>query len=311
MGGMGGMGGMGSGTGFPMAGGGAGMLGSVDPAQMMQMLQNPAMQQMATALMQDPQALQSLQQMVQSTVGGGDPGSYMQHMQQVMSNPAVMPAVMQMMQDPQMQQVMFQQMGNLASSGGLGASPMGGFGPALLGMGGFPPAGGVSSCRAILCPRTACIVGTCTCTCNICMPNTLPSHALTHAHTYTHIHARTRAHFLGAMGTTPATPAAPPVSPTAPPTAPVAPQQPAPTPPAPPAADFNAMLTNVLTNMNPPPAGTTVANTAATVAPEIRYASQISQLCDMGFFDADANLRALTATGGNVNAAVERLLSGV
>mmetsp|Transcript_7788 Transcript_7788/g.15292 ORF Transcript_7788/g.15292 Transcript_7788/m.15292 type:complete len:97 (+) Transcript_7788:643-933(+) len=39
------------------------------------------------------------------------------------------------------------------------------------------------------------------------------------------------------------------------------------------------------------------------------YASQLSTLADMGFFDADANLRALMATGGNVQAAVERLLS--
>ena len=44
-------------------------------------------------------------------------------------------------------------------------------------------------------------------------------------------------------------------------------------------------------------------------APEIRYANQLSQLCDMGFLDTEANLRALVATGGNVNAAVERLFS--
>ena len=43
----------------------------------------------------------------------------------------------------------------------------------------------------------------------------------------------------------------------------------------------------------------------------MRFASQISQLCDMGFMDSEANLRALVATGGNVNAAVERLLSGI
>ena len=49
----------------------------------------------------------------------------------------------------------------------------------------------------------------------------------------------------------------------------------------------------------------------AAVDPAIRFASQISQLCDMGFLDTDANLRALTATGGNVNAAVERLLGGM
>ena len=34
------------------------------------------------------------------------------------------------------------------------------------------------------------------------------------------------------------------------------------------------------------------------------------QLQDMGFTDTAANLRALTATQGNVNAAIERLLSG-
>lgn len=33
-------------------------------------------------------------------------------------------------------------------------------------------------------------------------------------------------------------------------------------------------------------------------------------LQDMGFFDQEANIRALQATGGNVNAAVDRLLQG-
>lgn len=44
--------------------------------------------------------------------------------------------------------------------------------------------------------------------------------------------------------------------------------------------------------------------------PESTYATQIQQLTDMGFFDREANIRALQATGGNVNAAVERLLQG-
>ena len=39
------------------------------------------------------------------------------------------------------------------------------------------------------------------------------------------------------------------------------------------------------------------------------YAAQLQTLTDMGFFDSDANLRALVSTGGNVQAAVERLLS--
>jgi ubiquilin len=46
------------------------------------------------------------------------------------------------------------------------------------------------------------------------------------------------------------------------------------------------------------------------VPPAERYASQLRQLADMGFADANANLRALQTTQGNVNAAVERLLGG-
>lgn len=43
--------------------------------------------------------------------------------------------------------------------------------------------------------------------------------------------------------------------------------------------------------------------------PEEAYASQLQQLQDMGFYDREANIRALVAAGGNVNVAVERLLS--
>jgi len=42
--------------------------------------------------------------------------------------------------------------------------------------------------------------------------------------------------------------------------------------------------------------------------PEQLYASQLSQLQEMGFFDTQENIRALVATSGNVHAAVERLL---
>ncbi|KAK1325660.1 hypothetical protein QJS10_CPA01g00267 [Acorus calamus] len=44
------------------------------------------------------------------------------------------------------------------------------------------------------------------------------------------------------------------------------------------------------------------------VPPEQLYASQLSQLQEMGFFDTQENIRALSATAGNVSAAVERLL---
>ena len=45
--------------------------------------------------------------------------------------------------------------------------------------------------------------------------------------------------------------------------------------------------------------------------PEVAYVDQLQQLADMGFVDRAANIRALCATQGNVNAAVERLLGGV
>jgi ubiquilin len=45
--------------------------------------------------------------------------------------------------------------------------------------------------------------------------------------------------------------------------------------------------------------------------PGTAYASQLQQLQEMGFYDRDANIRHLLATGGNVNAAVERLLSSI
>ncbi|KAK6150299.1 hypothetical protein DH2020_015231 [Rehmannia glutinosa] len=44
------------------------------------------------------------------------------------------------------------------------------------------------------------------------------------------------------------------------------------------------------------------------VPPEELYAPQLSQLQEMGFPDAQENIRALNATAGNVHAAVERLL---
>ncbi|KAL5562352.1 hypothetical protein UlMin_032099 [Ulmus minor] len=44
------------------------------------------------------------------------------------------------------------------------------------------------------------------------------------------------------------------------------------------------------------------------VPPEELYATQLSQLQEMGFFDTQENIQALRATSGNVHAAVERLL---
>ncbi|KAM9737456.1 ubiquilin-4 [Menidia menidia] len=48
--------------------------------------------------------------------------------------------------------------------------------------------------------------------------------------------------------------------------------------------------------------------TATTQTPEVRFQSQLDQLNAMGFINREANLQALIATGGDINAAIERLL---
>lgn len=55
-------------------------------------------------------------------------------------------------------------------------------------------------------------------------------------------------------------------------------------------------------------AGGFAAPNTPNVPPEELYATQLSQLQEMGFFDTQENIRALRATSGNVHAAVERLL---
>ncbi|XP_050227512.1 ubiquitin domain-containing protein DSK2a-like isoform X2 [Mercurialis annua] len=55
-------------------------------------------------------------------------------------------------------------------------------------------------------------------------------------------------------------------------------------------------------------AGSLAAPNRPSGPPEEVYATQLLQLQEMGFFDTQENIRALTATAGNVHAAVERLL---
>lgn len=45
--------------------------------------------------------------------------------------------------------------------------------------------------------------------------------------------------------------------------------------------------------------------------PEERYETQLSQLASMGFTDAHKNVRALMATGGDINAAIEYLFTNL
>uniref|UniRef100_A0A8C0Y893 Ubiquilin-4 n=1 Tax=Cyprinus carpio carpio TaxID=630221 RepID=A0A8C0Y893_CYPCA len=48
--------------------------------------------------------------------------------------------------------------------------------------------------------------------------------------------------------------------------------------------------------------------TASTQTPEVRFQQQLEQLSSMGFINREANIQALIATGGDINAAIERLL---
>ncbi|XP_061677620.1 ubiquilin-4 [Syngnathoides biaculeatus] len=55
-------------------------------------------------------------------------------------------------------------------------------------------------------------------------------------------------------------------------------------------------------------AGGGVGGGAPNQTPEVRFQSQLDQLNAMGFINREANLQALIATGGDINAAIERLL---
>ncbi|XP_012588849.1 PREDICTED: ubiquilin-4 isoform X2 [Condylura cristata] len=49
-------------------------------------------------------------------------------------------------------------------------------------------------------------------------------------------------------------------------------------------------------------------NSQQVQTPEVRFQQQLEQLNSMGFINREANLQALIATGGDINAAIERLL---
>ncbi|KAK4170338.1 hypothetical protein QBC43DRAFT_4190 [Cladorrhinum sp. PSN259] len=66
-------------------------------------------------------------------------------------------------------------------------------------------------------------------------------------------------------------------------------------------------LTQLFQALGGPPAAAAPADTRP---PEERYAEQLRQLNDMGFFDFDRNIEALRRSGGSVQGAIEHLLNG-
>ncbi|CAG8521853.1 1679_t:CDS:2 [Paraglomus brasilianum] len=73
-----------------------------------------------------------------------------------------------------------------------------------------------------------------------------------------------------------------------------------------PSDSTNAASTNTTNTSNPTAAPNPFLN---LFNPAERYQVQLQQLNEMGFWDAQRNIRALLACGGNVNAAIEYLLS--
>nr|XP_017247787.1 PREDICTED: ubiquitin domain-containing protein DSK2a-like isoform X1 [Daucus carota subsp. sativus] len=71
------------------------------------------------------------------------------------------------------------------------------------------------------------------------------------------------------------------------------------------------MLMNMFSGLGGLGAGGLNVPNTSNVPPEELYATQLSQLQEMGFFDTQENIRALRATSGNVHAAVERLLGNL
>ncbi|RZF39874.1 hypothetical protein LSTR_LSTR008479 [Laodelphax striatellus] len=116
--------------------------------------------------------------------------------------------------------------------------------------------------------------------------------------------------------TTTSPPTATPTSPTADSTPPLATPAAAPAPPsttnAPNQDQFTQFMARMLAGMGTQSAGGLGLGLGGGTGghpPEERYRSQLEQLTAMGFVNRDANLQALIATFGDVNAAVERLLS--
>lgn len=73
-------------------------------------------------------------------------------------------------------------------------------------------------------------------------------------------------------------------------------------------ADLAALMARMLSSGSFGGLGGTGTPAANLPPPEERYRTQLEQLAGMGFVNREANIQALTATFGDVNAAIERLL---
>ena len=72
----------------------------------------------------------------------------------------------------------------------------------------------------------------------------------------------------------------------------------------------NIQVFPTVQELNAAPAPAAAAPAAPAVSNEERFASQLQQMNEMGLMDNDKNIRALLASNGNVNVAIERIFSG-
>ncbi|XP_063055405.1 ubiquilin-4 [Engraulis encrasicolus] len=106
----------------------------------------------------------------------------------------------------------------------------------------------------------------------------------------------------GAPGPVPAAGSVPQENPPPPPPPPTSCQGPTPT--AGPTPTQQQLMQQMLQMF----AGAGAGGSASIQTPEVRFQQQLEQLSAMGFINREANLQALIATGGDINAAIERLL---
>ncbi|KAG8902239.1 hypothetical protein FRC00_014456 [Tulasnella sp. 408] len=257
-----------------------------DPNMLQNMMSSPAFQQQMDALMSRPEFLDTI--IAQDPMMRNNP-----QLQQIFRDPEMRRSMMEMMRNPEIMRMAEQmrQSGGMGMGGPFGGGLGGGFGGGLGGgpfgaLGGAPAGqqqGGVSPWAA-----------------SFAQPSSATSPAPASSTTSP----------TSPSGSTPA--AASPANTSSPGST------------APPASPFGmidpSMLQAMLGGMGPPPpwlgagtspfGGPSATPPANLTPPEERYQTQLQQMADMGFTDARANVRALLATGGNVQAAIEYIFSG-
>lgn len=246
---------------------------SSNPQLMQNMIQAPYMQAMLQSLSADPELAQ--QMMASNPMFAGNP-----QLQEYMRT--MLPTFLQQMQNPDMQQLMTNPRAlNAIMQIQQGMQALQTEAPTLLssfgvpGLSNPPPNLGVPVTTASSSGPSTTTSGDTNTSCEASdTTNTAPSDTQAETGettTTTHSSAASRS------STSETTPAAPPTAPD-------------------PLSNFMAQMMQMM------------ASGQTSLPPEQRYAAQLEQLAAMGFVNREANIQALNATLGDVNAAIDRLL---